>query len=534
MKLFDLLIKGGTVADGSGGNPYTADVGILQDKIAFIGNADGAKAAKVIDAGGLIVSPGFIEMHSHDDLDMISNPTVPYKLLQGITTEVIGLCGIGCAPYDPEKAREWENWAGRFLCDTPAPWTWRSFGGFLDRLEEAKASLNVVGLVSHGAIRASVMGLEDRNPAPEELAAMKRLLADSMEQGARGLSTGLIYVPMVYSGPEEMIQLCRVVAEKGGLVVPHVRNLAGSMADAVREFIGIAKSANAPLHISHLGVIGRANWPQMDQALRFIEKAKSEGMDITFDTHSYTGVSSMINMLLPPWVNKGGRAAVSERLRNPEIRRRIKEDFINRQLTDPVPGWEFTPNFAGWDQIRIAGLSNKNNEPYIGMTLQEIADSRNQEPYDAAMDLIAEDEGTVNMAISDGYSIENIRKVIQKGALIGGDGIPAGAHPHPRLYGTFARFFEKFVREEKLLTLPEAVSRVTRESAGLLKLEKRGELKEGYYADITVFDIETIHDRATMAEPKRHPAGIKHVVVNGSLTVEGGKHTGSRDGRVLR
>jgi N-acyl-D-amino-acid deacylase len=214
MKLFDLLIKGGTVADGSGGNPYTADVGILQDKIAFIGNADGAKAAKVIDAGGLIVSPGFIEMHSHDDLDMISNPTVPYKLLQGITTEVIGLCGIGCAPYDPEKAREWENWAGRFLCDTPAPWTWRSFGGFLDRLEKAKASLNVVGLVSHGAIRASVMGLEDRNPAPEELAAMKRLLADSMEQGARGLSTGLIYVPMVYSGPEEMIQLCRVVAEK--------------------------------------------------------------------------------------------------------------------------------------------------------------------------------------------------------------------------------------------------------------------------------------------------------------------------------
>ena len=531
--MFDILIINGTLADGRKDVLYKADIGIKDDRIVFVGDGKGYEAKRIIDAAALIVSPGFVNMHSHDDLVAIADPKVPYAIMQGVTTNVIGMCGIGPAPFEPSKAKDWENWAGKFLCDDELPWTWKSYGDFLDRVEAAEPAINLVGMTTHGAIRSAVMGLEDRLPTTEELCAMQNLLAESLDQGARGISTGLIYVPNVYSDTHELIEMCKIAGKKGGQIVPHIRNMGATMDKAVDEFIHIAEQAEVDLHISHLNVIGKTNWPILNKVFESIDKGCAKGITITYDTHTYTGVSSMMNILLPPWANAGGREVVNDRLKDLEVRKKIKKDY-ERNFNGEIVGWEFSAKFADWPQISIAGLSNENYKMYIGKNLAEIGEDMGCDPYDAAMNLMMEDPGTINIAVEDGYSIENVREGLRRGALVGADGIPAGAAPHPRLYGTMGRYFEEFVRKEALLTLPKAVSRITREACELLKLQNRGVLQEDYYADITMFDINSIHDNATDANPRQHPTGIRYVIVNGKLTVDDCKQLETRNGVVFR
>jgi len=521
--MYDILIEGGRVLDGTGNPWFWADVGIVGDRIEAVGRLRGSRADRRIDARGLMVAPGFIDIHSHSDFTVLVDRRAESKITQGVTTEVVGNCGSSAAPMSPEVRAYRERYM-RAQLGEEFRFEWESMDDYMKLIDRDGVSLNIAPLVGHGTVRQNVMGFERRPPTDDELREMGRLVREAMEDGAWGLSTGLIYPPSCYAEKEEIIELARILADYGGVYFTHIRGEGDTLFDALREAIEIGERAGVPVEIAHLKASGRRNWGKTAEALRIIEEARGRGVDVTFDQYPYTASSTGLTAYLPDWAHEGGTEKLLERLRDPECRRRIasEEGKLERD----------------WDAVMIAFA--KNHPQYEGKTIMEVAKIEGKEPIEAVFDLLLSEEGQVNI-VAHGLSEEDVRRVMRSPyMMVGSDGravSPRGilglGKPHPRYYGTFPRVLGHYVREG-VLTLQEAVRRMTSYPAQRLGLRDRGLLREGMKADITIFDPERVRDEATFKDPHRFASGIPYVLVNGKLVIDGYGHTGALPGRALR
>ncbi len=527
--MLDIVIKGGKIIDGSGNPWFRADIAIQGDTIRQVRHSVPAEAKRTIDATGLIVTPGFIDTHTHSDLRVFKYPEEDSKLMQGITTALIGQDGLSVAPLDEANKRPMMLRVAGLLGTYLQEWPWNSMAEFLSALEALPPATNTVILVPHGAIRAMVVGWENRPATPNEVERMKRYLSQAMEEGGCGFSTGLIYPPGMYADRTEMVELCKVAASYGGVFVVHMRNEGDSVLDSIREVTGICLEAGCPLHISHLKVAGEKNWGKAGQVLALIEEARSQGLDVTFDQYPYIAGSTMLDAVIPPRFHAGGTAKLLERLKNPAIREEI------RQVQENIKPerWDNWVGSIGWQNIVVSAVKTDRNRFVEGKSVAEIAQITKKTPLDAVSDLLLAEENAVTMVLFYG-SEEDIKEIMRSEYMIlCTDGI-VGGKPHPRVYGTCARFLGKYVRDEKVLTLPQAIKRMTSLPAQRLRLQDRGLIREGLVADIAIFNFDTIIDKGTYAEPNQHPTGIRYVLVNGQIAVDNGKPNSLRAGKVLR
>jgi len=538
------LIKNGLIIDGTGNPWFKADVEISDGKITQIGRLSNTKAERVIEARGLIVSPGFIDVHTHSDLALLINPRAESKIRQGVTTEVIGNCGSSGAPVRKETLNllkdEWGPEA------KVVKWNWSSLGDYIDRLEKQGVSLNVASLVGHGTVRTAVMGVENRSPTSAEMKEMKALVAESMEDGAFGLSSGLVYLPGCYAKTAELIELCRVVAEYDGFYASHTRGERETIVKALKEAIEIGEKAGVPVQVSH-------NCPKYGGHGKFkeqseiYEKARERGVDVTFDNDAHTDFNPTLSQVLPQWAQAGGNKKVVERLKDHETRERIRREILEDKF--PGAGYSGVVKHGRWDRIFL--FRCKKNKDLIGKSLKEIAGLREVDPFDAYFDLIIEEKGEVS-ALFNYIEEDDIRTVMKHPLMMvctdGSALAPYGALGRingysPCSYGEYAYILEKYVREERVLTLHEAVRKMTSFPAQRLGLRDRGLLREGMWADIVIFDLKAVEDRATSRYPYRfplpnfphkYPEGIEYVLVNGEIVVEKGRHKSVFPGKVLR
>lgn len=525
-----LLLKGGRIADGTGAPLYQADVLLKDGKIAEIGKDIPCNAGQVLDVSGLVVAPGFIDTHSHSDLDVLLRPQVLPKIMQGITTELLGQDGISMAPLPVKYIDPWrKNLAGLDGDTDDIDWTYQTTENYLKMIEDAKPGLNEMYLVPHGNIRMEAMGLDNRQPNADELKEMCSITRREMEAGAMGLSTGLIYIPCAYSESAEIIEMCKVVAEYDGVFVIHQRSEADTILDSMKEVIEIGRKSGVKVHWSHFKVCGKQNWDKIDAVLELLEQAREEGITVSFDQYPYVAGSTMMGAILPPWVHDGGTDKEVERLKDPELRKRMVHD-----MEHGIHGWDNFVDFAGFENIFVTSVKTEKNEDAVGLSIIELAKLRGTDPYTAAFDLLMEEENAVGMV--DFYGIEEhvIRFMLRPEMNVCTDGLLCPGKPHPRLYGSFPRVLGKYVREEKVLTLEQAVFKMTGKPASVLSLKDRGLIKDGYWADITVFDPETMIDKGTYTDPIQFPEGIAYVIVNGEIAVDHGKHTGVLKGHVIR
>lgn len=523
------IIIGGTIIDGSKSPEYQANLLIEDDKIVEIGNVLPDEGMEIINASGLVVAPGFIDTHSHSDLKILVEPEVVPKVMQGITTEVLGQDGISMAPLPAEYISPWrKNLAGLDGDSDDIDWNFRDTAGYLKQIEAARPGLNECYLVPHGNIRMEAMGLENRQPAADEIEMMRKITRREMEAGAIGVSTGLIYMPCAYSRIDEIIEICKVAAEYDGVFVIHQRSEADDILDSMREVIRIGKESGIRIHYSHFKVCGKKNWGLIDQVVDLLEEAQKEGIRVSFDQYPYVAGSTMLGVILPPWVHDGGTDKVLKRLADFELRKQMIRD-----IETGIPGWDNFVQFAGLDQIFITNVKNKKNEDAIGLNLLELGGLRGKNPYHATFDLLLEEENAVGMVDFYGKE-EHVQRFLKRPEMnVCTDGL-LGGKPHPRVYGAFPRVLGKYVREDQVLSLPEAVYKMTQKPAQTFGIIKRGALREGYYADITIFNPQTVIDKGSFTEPAQYPEGIEYVLINGIVTVNSGRHTGNRAGAVLR
>jgi N-acyl-D-amino-acid deacylase len=527
---FDVIIRGGTVYDGTGGPPRRADVGIKGDRIATIGNLKSAPATTIVDATGLAVAPGFINMLSHSETSLVADGRSQGELRQGVTTQIFGESSMG--PLSDEMKRSRVRGQGDLRFEIP----WTTLAEYLNYLEKHGVSQNIASFVSAATVREYVIGLEDKPPTPEQLDRMRQLVRQEMEAGALGVTTALIYPPAFYARTEELIELCKVAARYKGKYIAHIRSEGNQLLEAVEETMRISREAGLPAEIYHLKASGETNWGKMDKVIATINAARRNGMKITADMYTYTAGATGLDAAMPPWVFDGGRAAADKRLQDPETRKRIA-----KAISTPSNEWENLYMLAGSpDRILLVGFRTDALKPLTGKTLAEAAKMRGKDPIETIMDLVYEDRsrvGTVYFMMSE----ENIRKQLrQPWVSLGSDAAsmaPEGAFlrssTHPRAYGNFARLLGKYVREEKVITLQEAVRRLSGLPATNLELDHRGFLKVGMFADVVVFDPKTIADHATFENPHQYSTGVKHVLVNGIQVVKDGEHTGAKPGRAL-
>jgi len=501
-------------------------VGISGGRIEAIGNLEGAAAVQVIEARGLAVAPGFIDMHTHSDWPLLANPEAHSKVRQGVTTEIIGHCGASAAPLTPADWDEIRTRFARYQMDQQ----WSTLQEYMEILEARGIAVNVGVLVGHGNVRRCVMGYELRRPTAEELARMKELVREAMEAGAFGLSSGLIYPPSAYADTAELIELSRVVAEYGGIYFTHMRNESEGLLESVRETLEIGRGAGVGVQISHHKAVGKNAWGLVQQSLELIEQARSEGIDVTCDQYPYVATSTTLTSVIPKWAHEGGREKLLQRLQDPETRRKLCAEMTAQRQ-----------RVSGWEDIVVSRVASEQNQSCVGRSIAEIAAERGVDPCDAVFDLLVEeklDVGQVHFCLSE----DDVKTVMahptvmigSDGSALAAEGPLASGKPHPRSYGTFARVLGKYVREEKTLRLEEAVRKMTSLPASKLGLFDRGILRPGMMADITIFDPATVADRATFTEPHQYAAGIHHVFVNGVQVVAEGEHTGARPGRILR
>lgn len=536
--MFDLVITGGRVLDGTGNPWYWADVAVKDGRIAAIARVQpgapsplAGTAPVTVDARGKVVTPGFIDTHSHSDLPLMVNPTADSKVAQGITTEVIGQCGSTLAPLTDQSLALLRG-ALRGPLAEAVDWSWRSFGEYLDRLESQGTSVNIAGLVGHGRVRVAGMGFEQRPPAPDELKTMCGLVRRAVQEGAFGFSTGLIYTPCSYSELPELAALARAAGEAGGIYFTHMRSEGQGLFAAVAESVAVGREGGLPVHIAHLKASGvsQGKGPELLAAL---EAARAGGIDVTADQYPYTAGSTGLAAMLPPWAHEGGRDKLVARLKDPGERARMRED-MGRSL----PGWDNDFRAVPWTHVLISGCRETG---YQGRRLQEIADEQGKDPYTALFDLLGDvDPGTgmiVFMMSEDDVKLMMAHDLVcvgTDGSAVRPDGPLGQGKPHPRSYGTFPRVLGKYVREEGVLTLQQAVRKMTSAAANRLGIADRGQVREGWWADLVVFDPDTVSDRATYEQPHQFPAGIDYVIVNGHVVISEGRHTGRLGGKVLR
>jgi N-acyl-D-amino-acid deacylase len=524
--MLDILIRGGTVIDGTGRPAWRADVAIAGDRIEAIDLLPDASAARVIDATGHVVAPGFVDMHSHADFVLPGLPTADSKVHQGFTLEVVGNCGASPAPLTPDRRQDVIDASALAL---PAlAWDWTTFRSYLDGLRRQGVSINVAPLVGHGTVRLLVMGSGDGRPNAGQLRAMATEVRRAMEEGAVGFSTGLIYAPGVYADTDEIVELARAAGEAGGFYASHIRGEGDTLLPAVAEAIEVGRRAMVPVEISHLKASGRPNWPKMAEAIELIEAARAEGLDVTADMYPYPAGSTGLSTLVPSWAHVGGRESLLTRLADPADRAHIRAALDG-------PG---IARDAGWDGIAISGCPAR--PAYEGQTLAEIAAGLGVPPAEATIEVLRQAKGDAEMILFM-MSDENVALGLRRPwVMIGSDGEGRAARgpygtgkPHPRNYGTCPRLLGHYVRDQGLLSLPEAIRKMTGLPAEKLGLRDRGHLEPGAFADVVVFDPATVADTATFSEPHRYPRGIPWVLVNGEPVVAGGQHTGSRPGRML-
>jgi N-acyl-D-amino-acid deacylase len=525
--MFDLVIENGRILDG-GGNPwFKGDVGVKDGRIARIGRLGGEAAAERIDAAGLYVSPGFIDIHSHSDAVPLMRRQDTGKLLQGVTTEAVGVCGVTMTPLSPDNVGLLQKYCAPFFTGADLKWDWPAVKDYLARVEAANPIVNIAFFVGHGTIRIAAMGFENREPTAGELETMKRLAVEAVRDGAHGMSSGLVYPPGIFAKPAEIIEICKAIAPLGGIYETHIRNETDEVVEAVREAIDVAEKANIPVQIAHHKTAGVANWGKSAQTLKLISEARDRGLDVTYDVYPYVAASTSLVSVLPPWMHEGGIQKLLGRLESAENRTRIK-----KELEEGLPGWQNFYKASGWDKILVS--SAKKNKSYEGKTMLEIAAAKGVEPAEALFELLLEEDGDVLMVLFM-MSEEDVTAILQHpAAMVGSDGIYSAGKPHPRYYGTFPRILSKYVRQDKALGLEEAIRKMTSFPAQRLNIHDRGLLKEGMWADITVFDAELVEDKATFMEPQQAPAGIEYVVLNGRVAVRRGEYTGVLAGKVLR
>ncbi|WP_444658076.1 N-acyl-D-amino-acid deacylase family protein [Caproiciproducens sp. R2] len=523
------LIKNGLIIDGSGKPGFKGSLLIDGDRIEKIGDVAESGDMKVIDASGLVVSPGFIDTHSHSDVQILLNPEILPKVMQGVTTEVLGQDGVAMAPLPEQYISPWrKNLAGLDGDSDKIDWHFKDTAGYLSMIEKVGPGINECYLVPHGNIRMEAMGLDNRQPSPEEMQKMRDITRREMEAGAMGLSTGLIYMPCAYGRTEEIIEMCKVVAEYDGLFVIHQRSEADTILESMEEVIRIGRESGVRTHFSHFKVCGKKNWNKIDKVVALLEKAEAEGIKVSFDQYPYVAGSTMLGVILPPWVHDGGTDKLVTRLHDKELRKKMVEDIENG-----IPGWDNFVDFAGLDNIYVTSVKNKKNENAIGLSLTQLGELHGKNPYDATFDLLMEEENAVGMV--DFYGTEeHVRRFMKRPEMNAcTDGL-LGGKPHPRVYGTFPRILGKYVREDKALKLEEAVYKMTTKPAETMHIKERGQLKSGYFADIVLFNPDTVIDKGNFTDPAQYPEGIDMVMINGKTVVKDGKHTGTRAGCVLR
>lgn len=523
-----ILIKNGTLIDGSREKRYDADLLIEGDKIVKIGEIN-EEADRVIDATGKIVAPGFIDTHSHSDLKVLVEPFIEPKLRQGITTEVLGQDGISMAPLPKEYVSSWrKNLAGLDGDSDELSWDWENTDNYLNLIAKTGTGPNQLYLVPHGNIRMEAMGIEARPATKEELAKMRDITRREMEAGAAGLSTGLIYIPCAYSLTEELIEICKVAAEFDRPLVIHQRSEADTMIESMEEVITIAKESGVKIHFSHFKICGKNNWHLIKDIIALLDRCKAEGIEISYDQYPYVAGSTMLGVIIPPWAHAGGTDKLVERLGNPADRERMKHDIING-----IPGWDNFIDFAGFEGIYVTSVKTKANEDCIGKNLLEIAELRGKDKFDAVFDLLREEENAVGMYDYYGKDEHVVTFMTREESNICTDGLLAGK-PHPRVYGSFPRVIGKFVREMKAMPLEEAIYKMTHKPAKTFKIDNRGLLKEGYFADVVIFDENTTIDKGTFIDPIQDPEGISHVIVNGEVLIDNYEKKEILAGKVIR
>jgi N-acyl-D-amino-acid deacylase len=525
---FDLLIRGGLVYDGGGDHPRRADVGVQDDRIEAVGDLAGAGAASEVDASGLAVAPGFIDTHTHSDLACFLGAehvaVESASVRQGVTTEVCGNCGFTPFPFLPEHRAELER---HMLVLSPArAHGWQDLASYREDVSRAGLFANLAPLVGQGSLRVGVMGLEDRRPTSQELETMQRLTLDAFEQGAFGISTGLIYAPGLYASTEEIIAITKAVSRFGRPYTSHIRGETDMVMASIQEALRIGREAGVPVHISHHKVAGRRNWGRITETLELIRSSREEGLDVTLDVYPYTAGSTLMHALLPSWVQAGGIPVMLERLQDGRVRERIRQDFA----AGPQ-GWENLQRAAGWDRILVSSCPGQSQ--FEGRSITELAADAGQDEADFFFELLITEKATVTVVLHL-MSEDDVRTVARSEmAMIGSDGIPLPGKPHPRWAGTFTRVLGRYSRELGLFDLATALEKMTSIPAARFGLDDRGLLLKGKAADIVVFDAESVLDRATYEEPLLSPLGVQAVIVNGRLVVDGGELTGAKPGRVL-
>lgn len=530
---FDLLISGARIVDGTGNPYFKGDIGISRDKIRRVSRAlDRSEAKRVIDAEGLVASPGFFDAHSHDDVYLLLNPQCDEKILQGVTTNVIGNCGLSIAPITQDRKMVFRNVFGS-LGGGQVPediWGINSFDDYLTILEKSRPGINIVPLVGHGTVRIDVMGMENRAPKENELDEMRRLVSETMEAGAFGLSTALILAPASYAQTEEVVELAKVAGRHHGLFAVHLRSESGQQLEAIKEALTIGTKAGVPIQISHHKAAGKTNWGQSVETLRMLEEARAAGFEVSCDQYPYSAGSLFLAAALPPSIQAGGPDVYAEKLKDPNLRKEV----INQIERDGDGQWENLIKHCGFEGIVIA--SSRGHSNYDGKSLAEIAEMENRGPYEVFFDLIVEEKAstTVILWMMDEDDVKRIMK--HPLTMIGTDGLPGfGMNKfHPRMTGTFPRVLARYVREQGILGLEEAIRKMTSFPAQTFGIKSKGLLKEGFDADVVVFNPETVLDRATFENPNQTPQGIPWVLVNGQVAVENGQVAGGNSGRVLR
>lgn len=526
--MLDILIKNARIIDGTGSPWFHGEIGISGQNIVSVKRYLNTEAKRTIDASNLIVCPGFIDTHTHSDLLVLKYPEEMPKLMQGITTALLGQDGISVAPVNEKNVSLMKNRVAGLLGTYVENWSWNSIEEYLDEIERARPTTNNVMLVPHGNVRSMVIGWDNRKATEKEISQMKEIICNSFDEGAFGVSIGLIYPPAMYADKNELIEILQTTADNGGIFVVHLRNESNQILESLDEMISLGRITGCPIHVSHFKVAGQKNWGKSKDVLGMIDRARNEHIDVTYDQYPYIAASTLLDVIIPPWFHEGGTESMLARLKDPAKREELKK--AHEEVSDI---WENMVEISTWDGIYITSVKTEKNKSVEGKNISQLAKEMNKSPSDVVADILIEEElaATAVLFYGDEGDVENIMK--HPCMCVCSDGI-VGGKPHPRVYGTFPRILGRYVREQGVLTLEAAIQKMTANPARLLNLQNRGIIREGMRADITVFDPGAIIDNGTFAEPNIYPDGIVHVLVNGVLALEEGKITGNRSGETIR
>jgi N-acyl-D-amino-acid deacylase len=525
----DLLFKNGMIIDGTGSPGFVADVGVAHGRIEKMGKLRDAIAKRTIDIRGHMIAPGFVDMHTHSDLMLLAYPKAEAKIMQGVTTEVIGQDGLSFAPAN-RKAMEnvramTAGWNGEH---ESIKWDWSSVKEFLTKFD-GHTSVNVAYLVPHGTVRLTTMGTENRRPTKEEMQEMRRLVRQGLKEGAVGLSTGMSYPPAMFADDDELVQLCEEVAQLGGFFSPHHRSYGKGALESYAEMIEICKKARCPLHLTHCLMNFPGNEGKAVELVKMLNSIDRRELDLTIDSYCYLpGSTTLASLTLPPWAAVDGATGMLANLADDEKCRRIKHDVE----VEGIPGYHFVP--IDWNTLEISSVASKENQRWIGKRVSQIAKELGIEPFEAARKLLLEERLNINVLVHIGHE-DNVRTVMtQPYHTVGTDGIMTGQRPHPRAWGTFARYLACYTREEHMFTWQEIIRHMSTLAYRRLGQFDRGLIRQGMAADLVVFDPNKVRDTATFDNPRQYPEGIPYVIVNGVLVKDRGVHTGALPGRVLK